>query len=123
MEFRDRKLDVPSIAGNALQLIHQMAQQYQRAGHSDPLLYRALRVAGELADQLKDRATEDKAPESVLEELADFANGIYYTAMEIGEDVRKVLEENGLPLDIMTSDVVEHEDGCDCDRLDNDGEQ
>lgn len=122
MEFK-HKLDLPNIAGNALQLIHQMARQYQQAGHCDPLLYRALRVAGELADQLKDRATEDEAPESVLEELSDFANSIYYTAMEIGEEVRKVLEENGLPLDIMTGNVVEHEDGCDCDRLDNDGEQ
>lgn len=122
MEFKE-KLDVPNIAGHALQLIHQVAQQYQRAGHTDPLLYRALRVAGELADQLRDRATEDEAPEAVVEEIANFANGIYYTAMEIGEEVRKVLEENGLPIEIMTGETMEHAEDCDCDRLDNDGEQ
>jgi len=117
MEFKE-KLGLPEIAGNALELILQMAKGYQKAGHCDPLIYRALKVAGELADQLKDRATEDEAPEVVIEEIADFANSIYLTAMEVGEEVRKVIEENDLPIELMTGSIVEvrgHGDDCGCE--------
>ena len=114
MELNE-KLDVPNIAGHALQIIHQMAKGYQKAGHYDPLIYRALKVAGELADQLRDRATEDEAPADVIKEIGDFANSIYFTAMEVGEEVRKVIEENGLPIELMTGSAVEfpnHGDDC-----------
>lgn len=117
MEFKE-KLGLPEIAGNSLELILQMAKGYQKAGHCDPLIYRALKVAGELADQLKDRATEDEAPEVVIEEIVDFANSIYLTAMEVGEEVRKVIEENDLPIELMTGSAVEfpnHGDDCGCE--------
>jgi len=117
MEFNE-KLQLPEIAGNALSLIHQIAKGYQKAGHYDPLIYRALKLAGELADQLKDRATEDEAPKDVVREIANFANSIYFTAMEVGEEVRKVIEENGLPIELMTGSAVElreHGDDCGCE--------
>lgn len=94
-------LDLTEIAGYAIQLVGQMGELYLKAGHADPVLYNALKMAGDLADQYKRCAEEDEAPEAVLEGISDLANEIYLTAMEAGEIVRRVIEENDLPIELM----------------------
>lgn len=106
-------LDLTEIAGFAIQLVGQMGELYLKAGHADPVMYNALRMAGDLADQYKRCAEEDKAPESVLTAIGELANDIYLTAMEAGEIVRRIIEENGLPIELMNGTI--HIDGEDTD--------
>ena len=106
-------LDLTEIAGYAIQLVGQVGELYLKAGHADPVMYNALKMAGELADQYKRVAEEDNAPESVLNSIGELANDIYLTAMEAGEIVRRVIEENGLPIELMNGTL--HIDGEDSD--------
>jgi len=104
MEFKEG-LDLTEIAGVAIQLVGQMGELYLKAGHADPILYNALKIAGNLADQYKRCAEEDEAPESVTEIIGELANNIHITAMETGEIVRRIIEENGLPIELMEARI------------------
>lgn len=113
MGFR-QDLDLPEIAGLAIQLVGQMGELYLKAGHADPVIYNALRMAGDLADQYKRVAEEDEASEEIVERIGELANDIYLTAMEAGEIVRKVIEENGLPIELMNGKIqIDGEDETD----------
>lgn len=98
-------LDLTEIAGFAIQLVGQMGELYLKAGHADPVIYNALKMAGELADQYKKCAEKDNAPEAVLNSIGELANDIYLTAMEAGEIVRQIIEENGLPIELMNGRI------------------
>ena len=98
-------LELTEIAGLAIQLVGQMGELYLRAGHADPVIYNALKMAGELADQYKRIAEQDNAPEAVLNSIGELANDIYLTAMEAGEIVRRIIEENGLPIELMNGRI------------------
>ena len=98
-------LDLTEIAGFAIQLVGQMGELYLKAGHADPVIYNALKMAGELADQYKRIADQDNAPEAVLNSIGELANDIYLTAMEAGEIVRRIIEENGLPIELMNGKI------------------
>lgn len=98
-------LDLTEIAGFAIQLVGQMGELYLKAGHADPVIYNALKMAGELADQYKRIAEQDNAPEAVLNSIGELANDIYLTAMEAGEIVRRIIEENGLPIELMNGRI------------------
>ena len=52
MEFKE-KLEVSEIAGLTIQIVEQLGKAYTTIGHADPLLYNALKIFGELADQYK----------------------------------------------------------------------
>ena len=110
MEFKEG-LDLTEIAGVAIQLVGQMGEMYLKAGHADPVLYNALKIAGNLADQYKRCAEEGEAPESVVETIGELANSIYITAMETGEIVRRIIEENGLPIELMDARIEFDEEG------------
>lgn len=94
-------LDLTELAGMAIQLVGQMGALYLKAGHADPVIYNALKMAGDLADQYKRIAEEDEAPQEVVETIGELANQIYLNAMEAGEIVRKVIEDNDLPIELM----------------------
>ena len=98
-------LELTEIAGLAIQLVGQMGELYLRAGHADPVIYNALKMAGDLADQYKRCAEEEKAPEEVIDRIGELANEIYLTAMETGEIVRRIIEENGLPIELMNGKI------------------
>lgn len=120
MQF-DEKLDLPEIAGLTLQVINQMAKYYLFTEQTDPILYRTLRLAGELADQYKERAEEEKASEKVLDAIGNLANDIHLQAMEVGAICRKIIEENGLDPRILDMNV--EISPIDDERLDKDGKQ
>lgn len=104
MEFKE-DLEISEIAGLSIQLVGQIGALYLKAGEADPLIYNALRIAGNLADQFKRCAEEDGAPEKIIEAIGKLANEIHLTAMESGEIVRRVIEENGLPIELMDADI------------------
>jgi len=101
----NQDLDLTEIAGFAIQLVGEMGELYLKAGHADPVIYNALKMAGELADQYKRCAEEDEAPKEVVEKIGELANDIYLTAMETGEIVRRIIEENGLPIELMNGKI------------------
>lgn len=104
MNLKD-DLDLTEIAGVAIQLVGQIGSLYLKAGHADPVIYNALKIAGNLADQYRRCAEEDKAPDSVVETIGELANEIYLTAMETGEIVRRIIEENDLPIELMDARI------------------
>lgn len=121
MVFEER-LEVAEIAGLALQVVLLMGKAYKAANQADPVLYGGLKAIGELADQYRERAEEAGVDEIQLDQITEVANSIHLTAMSVGEQVRKVIEENGLPIELMTeslfeSSVIERLD------LDNDDKQ
>lgn len=101
----NQELGLTEIAGFAIQLVGEMGELYLKAGHADPVIYNALKMAGDLADQYKRCAEEDEAPEEVIEKIGELANDIYLTAMETGEIVRRIIEENGLPIELMNGKI------------------
>lgn len=113
----EEKLEITEIAGLALQVVGVMGKAYLKVGRADPVLYQALRAVGELADQYRDIAEQEKANTEVVEAITEMTNQIHLTAMSVGEFVREVIEENGLPIELMTASLFE------LGGLDNDGEQ
>ena len=101
----DEKLELSQIAGFAIQIMEQMGEMYLAAGQADPILYNSLRVMGELADQYKERAIDDEASEEVVETIGEIANQIHLHAMEAGEICRRIIEENGLPMDLLEQKI------------------
>lgn len=101
----NQDLGLTEIAGFAIQLVGEMGELYLKAGHADPVIYNALKMAGELADQYKRCAEESEAPKEVIEKIGELANDIYLTAMDTGEIVRRVIEENGLPIELMNGKI------------------
>lgn len=88
-------LEIHDIAGLSLTIIGVLAENYIKEGYADPSMYKALRAAGELADQFIERAEFDNAPADFIEGVTELANNIKLTAMEAGEVVQKIIKDHG----------------------------
>lgn len=88
-------LELQDIAGLSLTILGVLTESYIKEGFADPSMYKALRAAGELADQFKARAEFDNAPADFIEGVSELADSIKLTAMEAGEVVEKIIKENG----------------------------
>lgn len=115
MEFKEQ-MELPEVTGLTMQLINQMAKHYLEAGHADPVLYHTLKLAGELADQYRECALKEEAPEGIVESIGELANQIHLQAMEVGAICREIIEENGLDPEILGSVRTEitHHPACEC---------
>ena len=88
-------LQVTDIAGISLSMAGELIQGYIEQGFADPAMYRFTMVMAELADEFRERARAEEAPEKVLNAIGELSDNIKLTAMQAGEIVQKMIEENG----------------------------
>ena len=88
-------LQVTDIAGISLTMAGELIQGYIEQGFADPAMYRFTMVIAELADEFRERARAEEAPEKVLNAIGELSDNIKLTAMQAGEIVQKMIEENG----------------------------
>jgi hypothetical protein len=105
------------ITGLSLTLTGVLLEKYVGNGYADPTMYRALRATAELAERFHETMEADEAPAEVLSEIRDLITNLQLTAMEAGEVVNKLIDENNLPIDKSSwhlpdcdHDHEEHED-------------
>lgn len=91
----EEPLALEDITGLTLTMAGVLIEQYVQEGYSDPTMYRFLKAAGELADQFKARAEVDGAPEQFIQGIAELSDNIKLTAMQSGEIVQRIIDENG----------------------------
>lgn len=102
------------ITGLSLTLTGVLLEKYVNNGYSDPTMYRALRATTELAERFHESMESEDAPKEVLDEIAELITNLKLTAMESGELVNRLIDENKLPVDKATWHLPdcdhEHED-------------
>jgi hypothetical protein len=92
-------LALEDITGLTLTMIGVLVENYIKEGYADPTMYRALRAAGELAEQYKARIEYDNGETELVEAIGELVTNLQVTAMECGEVVNKIIEEHGFPID------------------------
>lgn len=92
-------LELEDIAGLGLTIVGVLIESYVKEGYADPTMYRALKASAELAEQLRDRAVANGLPSDYLEGVSDLITNIELTAIECGEVVNSIIEENNFPID------------------------
>lgn len=88
-------LELEDIAGISLTMIGVLTEQYIKEGYADPTMYRALKAAGEVADQFKARAELNGASSEYVDGIRELSDNIKLTAMECAEVIEKIIKENG----------------------------
>jgi hypothetical protein len=88
-------LELQDIAGLGLTIVGVLIESYVKEGYADPTMYKALRATAELAEQFQARAKYDDAPSEVIESIGELLTNLQLTAMECGEVVERIIEENG----------------------------
>lgn len=105
------------ITGLSLTLTGVLLEKYVNNGYADPTMYRALRATAELAERFHEVMEADEAPVEVLDEISELITNLKLTAMEAGEVVNKLIDENNFPIDKATWHLP------DCDHDHEDEEQ
>lgn len=106
------------ITGLSLTLTGVLLEKYVDAGYADPTMYRALRATAELAERFRETMEADEAPTEVVDEISSLITNLQLTAMEAGELVNKLIDENNLPIDKATWHLPNH----DCDEHEHEDE-
>lgn len=92
----NQPLELQDITGLTLTIVGTLIESYVNDGYADPTMYRALRASTELAQHFKARLEIDGlANDELLEEVSALITNLQLTAMECGEVVEKIIEENG----------------------------
>lgn len=92
-------LALEDIAGISLTMIGVLVEQYVKDGYADPTMYRALRAASEIAQQYKARIEYDNGDSELVEAIGELVTSLQVTAIECGEVVNKIIEDNNFPID------------------------
>jgi len=107
-------LELEDIAGLSLSITGVLVENYLQSGYADPTMYRTLRAVSELAEQYKERlALNGSAPDDLLEAADELVNSLKVTAMECGEIVQKIIEDNGWETEANGWDRPHNHDNCD----------
>jgi hypothetical protein len=122
----DERLSVVDVAGASLTLLGVLAERYVKSGYCDPTMFRALEGASELAEQFRLEVVdkyEHHQDQDLIEGVTELASNLRLMAMEAGELVNRIIEENGLPVKPNTFELdpdhpnfVEHGEDCDCQK-------
>lgn len=88
-------LELEDITGLSLTMIGVLIEQYVKEGYADPTMYRALRAAGELAEQFQARVELNGAPSDFVQAVGELTDNIKLTAMECAEVVEKIIADHG----------------------------
>lgn len=97
------------ITGLSLTLTGVLLEKYVDAGYADPTMYRALRATAELAERFRETMEANEAPLEVLDEISSLITNLQLTAMEAGELVNKLIDENNLPIDKSSWHLPNHD--------------
>ena len=92
-------LELEDITGLSLTLIGALIETYVKDGYADPTMFQALTASAKLTEQFKARLEYDgKHDTEALEQVTELLVNLQLTAMECGEVVNRIIEENGLPV-------------------------
>jgi hypothetical protein len=105
-------LELEQITAMSLSITGVLVENYLQEGYADPTMYRALRAACELAEQYKERLALNGLPEQLLEAIEELVDNLKVTAMECGEIVQKIIEDNGWQEDVKGWDRPHNHDNC-----------
>lgn len=106
MDFEERLARVIEVAGMSLTQTGVLIEQYHKEGYSDPMLYRALDSTASLAEDFR-RAIDGLPIDGLEEEVNSLIANLKVTAIESGELIRSLIENNGLPIDKDTWEEIE----------------
>jgi hypothetical protein len=106
MELHD--YEVEDVAGATLSLLGRLIESYIRDGYCDPTMFRALEASEVLAHRLGELATEN-GKHDVFEGVQELLVNIRLTAMEAGEVIGSLIEENGFPIDPRTFELLDQD--------------
>jgi hypothetical protein len=89
-------LELKDITGLTMTIVGTLIESYVHEGYADPTMYRALRATEQLAEQFKARLIYDGVDNTeLLEQVGELITSFKLTAMECGEVVERIIEENG----------------------------
>ena len=89
-------LELEDITGLTMTIVGTLIESYVREGYADPTMYRALRATEELAEHFQARLKQDgKDNTELMDGVSDLITNLKLTAMECGEVVERIIEENG----------------------------
>ena len=88
-------LEIEDIAGLSLSITGTLVESFVKNGFADPTMYKALRASAELAEHFRARAIADGKSEELVKACGELMDSLMVTAMECGEVVEKIIEENG----------------------------
>jgi hypothetical protein len=108
MEMDD--LQIEDVAGASLTIIGVLIESYIKDGYCDPMMFRALKSAEALAHRFKEIAIETGDPNGLLLELDELLVNLQVTAMEAGQVVEDIINENNLPVDPRTFEPLDSDD-------------
>jgi hypothetical protein len=92
----NQPLELEDITGLTLTIVGTLIEQYVQQGYADPTMYKALRASAQLAEQFRERLEYDGVENTdLLDGVADLITSLKLTAMECGEVVERLIEENG----------------------------
>jgi hypothetical protein len=106
-------LELEEITALSLSITGVLVENYLKESYADPTMYRALRVACGLAEQYKERLALNGSPEQMIQEVEELVNNLKVTAMECGEIVQKIIEDNGWETEATGWDRPHNHDNCD----------
>jgi hypothetical protein len=91
------EFEVVDVAGATLTLVGVLVGKYLDDDYCDPLMYKALRTARELATRLADIANEH-GDEPLEEQARELITSFDFTLIEAGEVMNGIIERNDLPV-------------------------
>lgn len=115
----NKPLELKDITGLTLTVVGVLIEKYVNQGYADPTMYRALQASTELAEHFKARLEYDGTHgEELVNGVSELITSLKLTAMECGEVVERLIEENGWQAEAKNWSNPFH----DCDN-DHDGEE
>jgi hypothetical protein len=92
----NKPLELEDITGLTLTVVGVLIEKYVQRGYADPTMYRALQASTELAEHFKARLEYDGTHgEELLNGVSELITSLKLTAIECGEVVERIIEDNG----------------------------
>ncbi len=93
--MNNKPLELADITGLTMTVVGVLIESYVQDGYADPTMYRALRATTELAEHFKARLEYDGEHGELIDGVSELITSLKLTAMECGEVVERIIEENG----------------------------
>lgn len=108
----NKPLELEDITGLTLTVVGVLIEQYIHKGYADPTMYRALQASTELAEHFRARLEYDGTHgEELIDGVSELITSLKLTAMECGEVVERLIEENGWQAQSKNWSAPFHTDG------------
>lgn len=92
----NQPLELEDITGLTLTVVGVLIESYVKDGYADPTMYRALKATEQLAEQFKARLEYEGTDNTdLMNGVDELITNLKLTAMECGEVVERIIEENG----------------------------